>query len=154
MGMLHIRSELLGFWTGLFSHKVPKSVICPRLQTRGWSGPVSELSSFQGTHQTSVHLRWHEDGNRFSCRNAVFCRYLEFRTTGKMCKPSDCACYRPVLEPFRFCVRFEVFTAVTMKIAVFWDVTPCGSCRNRRCGGTSILTRATRRNIPEDSIIL
>jgi hypothetical protein len=26
-------------------------------------------------------------------------------------------------------VRFEVFMAVTMKIDVFWDVTPCGSCR-------------------------
>jgi hypothetical protein len=33
-------------------------------------------------------------------------------------------------------VRFEVFTAVTMKIAVFWDVTPCGSCKKRRFGGT------------------
>jgi hypothetical protein len=29
-------------------------------------------------------------------------------------------------------VRFEVFTAVT----IFWDVTPCGSCKNRRFGGT------------------
>jgi hypothetical protein len=29
-------------------------------------------------------------------------------------------------------VRFEVFTAVTLKNAVFWDVTPCGSCNNRR----------------------
>jgi hypothetical protein len=29
-------------------------------------------------------------------------------------------------------VRFEVFTAVTMKNGVFWDVTPCGSCNNRR----------------------
>jgi hypothetical protein len=28
-------------------------------------------------------------------------------------------------------VRFEVFTAVTMKNDVFWDVTPCGSCKNR-----------------------
>jgi hypothetical protein len=26
--------------------------------------------------------------------------------------------------------RFEVSTAVTMKNAVFWDVTPCGSCTN------------------------
>jgi hypothetical protein len=34
------------------------------------------------------------------------------------------------------CVRFEVFTAVTMKTGVFWDVTPCGSCKNRRFGGT------------------
>jgi hypothetical protein len=33
-------------------------------------------------------------------------------------------------------VRFEVITAVTMKNGVFWDVTPCGSCKNRRFGGT------------------
>jgi hypothetical protein len=28
-------------------------------------------------------------------------------------------------------VRFEVFTAVTMKNGVFWVVTPCGSCKKR-----------------------
>jgi hypothetical protein len=33
-------------------------------------------------------------------------------------------------------VRFEVFTAVAMKNGVFWDVTPCGFCMNRRFGGT------------------
>jgi hypothetical protein len=33
-------------------------------------------------------------------------------------------------------VRFEVFTAVTMKNRVFWDVTPYGSCKNRRFRGT------------------
>jgi hypothetical protein len=33
-------------------------------------------------------------------------------------------------------VRFEVFTAVTIKNAVFWDVTPRGSCKNGRFGGT------------------
>jgi hypothetical protein len=32
-------------------------------------------------------------------------------------------------------VGFEVFTAVTMKIAVFLDVAPCRSCVNRRFGG-------------------
>jgi hypothetical protein len=40
-----------------------------------------------------------------------------------------------------------------MKNAVFWDVTPCGSCKNRLFGGTSVLTRATRRNTPEDDIL-
>jgi hypothetical protein len=33
-------------------------------------------------------------------------------------------------------IRFEVFTAVTMKNGVFWTVMPCGSCKNRRFGGT------------------
>jgi hypothetical protein len=33
-------------------------------------------------------------------------------------------------------VRLEVFTAVTMKNGFFWDVTPCGACKNRRFGGT------------------
>jgi hypothetical protein len=27
-------------------------------------------------------------------------------------------------------VRFQVFTVVTTKNAIFWDVTPCGSCMN------------------------
>jgi hypothetical protein len=33
-------------------------------------------------------------------------------------------------------VRFEVFTAVTIKNGVFWDVTSCGSFKNRRFGVT------------------
>jgi hypothetical protein len=33
-------------------------------------------------------------------------------------------------------VRPEVLTVVTMKNAVFWHVTQCGSCKNRRFRGT------------------
>jgi hypothetical protein len=35
-------------------------------------------------------------------------------------------------------VRFEVFTAVTMKNGVFWVVTPCGFCKNRRFGERTV----------------
>jgi hypothetical protein len=36
-------------------------------------------------------------------------------------------------------VRFEVLTAVTMQNAVFRDITPCGSCKNRSFGGTHLV---------------
>jgi hypothetical protein len=32
-------------------------------------------------------------------------------------------------------IKFEVFTAVTIKNAVFWDVAPCRYCVNRSFGG-------------------
>jgi hypothetical protein len=71
--------------------------------------------------------------------------------------------FRPTLVIFRFhqqfqrhlkitsVVRFEVFTAVTMKNAVFWDVALCRSCVNRRSSETSVHTRYTRRL--EDGIL-
>jgi hypothetical protein len=43
-------------------------------------------------------------------------------------------------------VGFEVFTAVIMKNAVFWDVTLCGSCKNRRFGGTYRLHQQGDKN--------
>jgi hypothetical protein len=33
-------------------------------------------------------------------------------------------------------LRFEAFAVVTMKNSIFWDVTPCGSCRIRNLRGT------------------
>jgi hypothetical protein len=65
-------------------------------------------------------------------------------------------------------LKYQVFTAVTVKDAVSWDMTPCGSCKNRRFGRmyrtiirvkrirsseTSLLPGASQRHIQEDSII-
>jgi hypothetical protein len=61
-------------------------------------------------------------------------------------------------------VRFEVLTGVTIKNVVFWDVTLCISCVNRRFGETypfhvhdssetSVNVRYTQRHIPEDDIL-
>jgi hypothetical protein len=50
-------------------------------------------------------------------------------------------------------MRFEAFTAVTMKNAVLWDVSPRGSYKNRRFGGTHRLhhhgdkSRRARNNV-------
>jgi hypothetical protein len=35
---------------------------------------------------------------------------------------------------------------VVMKNGVFWDVTPCGSCKNRRFGGTWRLLHQSDKN--------
>jgi hypothetical protein len=40
------------------------------------------------------------------------------------------------LEFVSLSVGFEFFTAMTINHGVFWDVTPCGSCKDRRFGGT------------------
>jgi hypothetical protein len=40
-----------------------------------------------------------------------------------------------------YCVRFEAFTAMTMKNVVFWDVALCRTRVNRRFGGTFFIIR-------------
>jgi hypothetical protein len=46
-----------------------------------------------------------------------------------------------------FYVRFEAFTAVTMKNVDLWDVTPCGSCKNRHLGGNLHLHHPQRASV-------
>jgi hypothetical protein len=41
-----------------------------------------------------------------------------------------------VVKTIQHHVKLEVFTALTMKNDVFWDVTPSGCCKNRHFGGT------------------
>jgi hypothetical protein len=39
-----------------------------------------------------------------------------------------------------------------MKKAVFWGLTPCGSCKIKRSSETSVITGAKQHNILEDGI--
>jgi hypothetical protein len=43
--------------------------------------------------------------------------------------------------------------AVSVEIAVFWDATQCGSCKNPSSSESSPLTKASGRSIPEDGIL-
>jgi hypothetical protein len=54
---------------------------------------------------------------------------------------------RPIVKRVSY-VGFEVFTVVTMKNAVFWDVAPCRSCVNRRFGGMYHLPSARNCGLP------
>jgi hypothetical protein len=49
-------------------------------------------------------------------------------------------------------VTFELFTAATMKNAMVWDVMPCGSCKNRRVGGSYRLNHQGDKNRPARNI--
>jgi hypothetical protein len=50
---------------------------------------------------------------------------------GRGCNPRHKSIIQhPQREKRESAVRFEVFTAVTMKNGVFWDVTPCSSYKS------------------------
>jgi hypothetical protein len=40
-----------------------------------------------------------------------------------------------------------------MKNDIFWDVTPCGSCKNRRFGGTYRIHLQGRRNNASEEVL-
>jgi hypothetical protein len=97
------------------------------------------------------------------------CYTMKFISTFKRyTSPRSCAIFRYILMLYdsrlsptlnghetklNSYVRFEVFTVVTMKNAVFWGVAPCRSCVSRRSSETSAHTRSTQHYIPEYDIL-
>jgi hypothetical protein len=59
------------------------------------------LDLSKGPIRVGVFLPLPEDGNRSSVQlpKRLFSSYLEFRTIGKVQKPSDSECYTPSSEP-------------------------------------------------------
>jgi hypothetical protein len=45
------------------------------------------------------------------------------------------AAHRSLL-PMTCLIKYAIIKSTDMKNGVFWVVTPCGSCKNRRFGGT------------------
>jgi hypothetical protein len=87
-------------------------------------------------YKFNVNLKVSVDSNKGLHLAKSVCAY---------CSPlhNVCNCQiHQILENMISVYNIEIFTAVTMKICVFWDVTPCGSCENRRFGGASLCTLA------------
>jgi hypothetical protein len=64
---------------------------------------------------------------------------------------NEAAIYRS--KTLKKCVRFEVFTVVAMKKAVFWLVTPCGSCKNRLVFLCSVVQLLVTLKVVPSSVI-
>jgi hypothetical protein len=78
---------------------------------------VYELCEFWGVH----------DGDNEECRLLGY--EIPVRTSQKTLR------LRYKVQPVNALLRLEIFTAASMKNGVFWDVKPCGFCKNRRFGG-------------------
>jgi hypothetical protein len=109
-----------------------------------------KVSQFKylGMPVVSMDLIWEEIERRLNCRNVCYHLIQYLLSSCLLSKNVKIWIYKPIISPLvlwgyetwslalreehRLKVRFEVFTAVTMKNGVFWVVMPCGSCKNRR----------------------
>jgi hypothetical protein len=105
-------------WSEPFS--IYRSDMFPTLQQRVWQTAYNRILSLCLINYTPKHEDvWGSRGVAPSFLTSASC---PVRVT-----PGETRCWY---------VRFEVFTAVTMKNAVFWDVALCRSCVNRLFEGT------------------
>jgi hypothetical protein len=93
-----------------------------QLSSLGWVHPVPDLQLFRKSDSAGI-------------RTQIFwvCSQAGTLCTGPQKRSRY---WRQLCETFLDNVRFEVFTAVTMRNGIFWDVTPCSSCKNWRFGET------------------
>jgi hypothetical protein len=89
---------------------------------------VTESSQLMVCKIWAFHGGDYEECRLLGCKNSVLTsqktQYIPDTETGQ-------------LTLCKICLRLEDFDAVTVKNAVFWDVTLCGSCKNWSFGGTN-----------------
>jgi hypothetical protein len=84
----------------------------------------------QSSHSTKQQLASYE---YISKATYIYTREISLQETFSRVRREVYTCCEP--KGLRV-ERLVVFTAVAMKNGVFWDVTPCNCCKNRRFGGT------------------
>jgi hypothetical protein len=88
----------------------------------------------QATRRRVASLDWTALQHSASVVQPCLFAYPKETASSQLCTPKvvgiQFKLYR-VYNVYLWYVRIKVFTAVTMKNAVFWDIMPCGSCKNR-----------------------
>jgi hypothetical protein len=98
---------------------------------------ILEIRIGQGPSPLAI-IQYLVSGLQFGAMERVPDTALTIQTRG-MHKQYEGGCHTAVKcqKQQNICyIRFEIFTVATKENAVFWDVTPCSSCKNRRFGRT------------------
>jgi hypothetical protein len=88
---------------------------------------------FESLRTKTTCMGVYPDEVRIEVLTAVIMKNAVFRYVSTQFVPHKKHITSPLQSPVSSCyIRREVSMVVTMKITVFWDITPCGSCKNRQ----------------------
>jgi hypothetical protein len=129
-------------WYRCLSSKSFEYVHAYKLRMKG----VRKRRQIQQWHAVSINKRPH--ANQYTCLNICLSDHI---STYQLSYACFCVCKHPRIHPsFIHCLQWlpsiSVDVPIYLKNGVFWVVTPCGSCKNRRFGGTWRLLHQDDKN--------
>jgi hypothetical protein len=104
--------------TNVLSHRDPMKYECA-----SWCSWKCELEAHTNLYEP--------EANKFSSTE----RYQQSNNASQQQSPFYATFSKQPHKFKHYELRFEVFMVVTMKNAIFWDFTWCGSCKNQHFGG-------------------